>query len=78
MNWIKENEPETLQFALYEQKSEEGLKFSMFERYASQAAMDKHENSENYKEFFGQVMKEDLIDGMPMLIKGPEIHSFVR
>ncbi|KAI6902552.1 hypothetical protein D0869_05534 [Hortaea werneckii] len=77
IEWIRDNEPETLEFSLYECPSESGVQLSMFEKYASQAAMDHHEASEHYKEFF-QFMEEDLIAGPPTMSKGKYVSSFRR
>ena len=32
MDWIEENEPDTLQFEMYEEESPEGIKICLFER----------------------------------------------
>ncbi|RMY78998.1 hypothetical protein D0863_00313 [Hortaea werneckii] len=78
IEWIRDNEPETLEFSLYECPSESGVQLSMFEKYASQAAMDRHEASEHYKEFFQFMMEEDLIAGPPTMSKGTYVSSFRR
>lgn len=32
IKWIEANEPETLEFSMYEEHGEEGVKLSLFER----------------------------------------------
>nr|POE86657.1 hypothetical protein CFP56_46841 [Quercus suber]POE87640.1 hypothetical protein CFP56_30229 [Quercus suber] len=61
MDWIRKNEPETLQFEFFEERTQEGVKFSFFERYASQEAKQRHENSDNYKKLFEVIGEESLI-----------------
>ncbi|KAK3712833.1 hypothetical protein LTR37_008924 [Vermiconidia calcicola] len=67
MDWIEENEPDTLQFEMYEEESPEGIKICLFERYASQEAMERHRSSDSYKKFFETVMAEELIAGPPQI-----------
>ncbi|KAI7213529.1 hypothetical protein KC333_g6529 [Hortaea werneckii] len=78
IEWIRDNEPETLEFSLYECLGEDGVQLSMFEKYASQAAMDRHVASEHYKEFFQYMMEEDLIAGPPTMSKGTYVASLRR
>ena len=47
-------------------------------RYASQAALEKHESSDNYKEFFKTMMEEQLLAGVPVITKGRYCHAFRR
>ncbi|KAK5122835.1 hypothetical protein LTR85_003750 [Meristemomyces frigidus] len=100
--WIEENEPETLQFEVYEEagRSEDGVRISLFERYvsptllfradtddsgtsrwilyASQEALEHHEQSESYKHFFHTVRKEELLVGGPQMLKGRFVCAFRR
>nr|POE72917.1 hypothetical protein CFP56_30856 [Quercus suber] len=59
MDWIQKNEPGTLQFEIFEEKTDEGYKFSFYEHYASKEAMESHRNSENYKKLFENIGKEE-------------------
>ncbi|TKA82716.1 hypothetical protein B0A55_01288 [Friedmanniomyces simplex] len=61
--WIQSNEPGTLQFEAYEEDGEtkDDVRVSLFERYASQEALEMHQNSESYKRFFESVMAEELL-----------------
>ena len=47
-------------------------------RYASQAAMEKHESSDNYKKFFKILVEEELLAGTPIISKGKYCHAFRR
>lgn len=47
-------------------------------RYASKEAMERHEASENYNKFFGQVMEEKMLEGSPVLMKGEPRAGFRR
>ncbi|KAK3721037.1 hypothetical protein LTR37_003327 [Vermiconidia calcicola] len=67
MDWIEENEPDTLQFEMYEEESPEGIKICLFERYASQEAMEQHQSSDSYKKFFETVMAVELVAGPPQI-----------
>lgn len=69
ISWIKENEPETLEFSLYEVNTDEGVKVMLFERYASEEAMKKHENTPQYKKVFETMMGEQLLSGAPTILK---------
>merc|ERR1712058_69809 len=70
LEYIQANEPETLEFSIYEEHGEAGVKLFMVERYASQAAMHKHESSDNYKAFFKTMMDEEILAGPPTISKG--------
>ncbi|KAI7331885.1 hypothetical protein KC315_g4922 [Hortaea werneckii] len=78
IEWIRDNEPETLELSLYECPSEDRVQLSMNEKYASQAAMDRHEASEHYQEFFKSMMEENLIAGPPTMSKGTYVSSLRR
>lgn len=47
-------------------------------RYASQEALDAHEGSDNYKAFFGSVMEEEMLVGMPQIVRGKAVAGFRR
>ncbi|KAK3643632.1 hypothetical protein LTR56_010142 [Elasticomyces elasticus] len=80
IEWIRDNEPGTLQFEVYEEtgKDAEDVKISMFERYASQEALDAHEQSDSYKKFFESVMAEELLAGVPQITRGTYACGFRR
>ncbi|GAB1730122.1 hypothetical protein NU195Hw_Modified_212t1 [Hortaea werneckii] len=78
IEWIRDNEPDTLEFSLYECASEDGVQLSMVEKYASQAAMVRHEASEHYQEFFKSMTDENLIAGPPTMSKGTFVSSLRR
>ncbi|RMY82248.1 hypothetical protein D0864_08098 [Hortaea werneckii] len=78
IEWIRNNEPDTLEFSLYECASEDGVQLSMVEKYTSQAAMDRHEASGHYQEFFKSMTDENLIAGPPTMSKGTFVSSLRR
>lgn len=47
-------------------------------RYASGAALEKHESSDNYKQFFKTMMEEELLAGAPVITKGRYCYAFRR
>ena len=47
-------------------------------RYASKEAMERHEASQNYKDFFAKVMEEKMLEGAPVLLKGEPRAGFRR
>ncbi|KAF2488010.1 hypothetical protein BDY17DRAFT_320518 [Neohortaea acidophila] len=76
--WIHEHEPESLAFAFYEERNGDGVRISIYERYASQAAVDKHESSDNYKKVFQTMGDEELLAGAPTILKAPFAGGFLR
>lgn len=46
--------------------------------YASQDAVERHQTSENYKQFFGTITQEELLVGPPQLHTGKYISAFRR
>ena len=48
------------------------------DRYASEAALAKHEGSENYKDFFKKVMEEELLAGPPLITRTKRSEGFKR
>lgn len=47
-------------------------------RYESQEALDRHEGSQTYKDFFGKVMEEELLVGAPQIVRGKAVAGFRR
>ncbi|KAF2154566.1 hypothetical protein K461DRAFT_311003 [Myriangium duriaei CBS 260.36] len=82
ISWIKANEPDTLEFSLYETSPEHGedgpTKFILVERYASYDAVLQHEKSDNYKTFFKKVTEEQLLAGAPVITRGGHVTGFRR
>lgn len=54
------------------------LQLLMPSRYPDQEALDRHESSQNYKDFFGQVMAEELLVGTPQMVRGKAVAGFIR
>ncbi|TKA22453.1 hypothetical protein B0A50_07996 [Salinomyces thailandicus] len=76
--WIQANEPETLEFSLWESQSEEGGEGVKLCLYASSAAMERHEATDAYKQFMSTMMEEELTTGAPVIIKGSFCAAFRR
>ena len=47
-------------------------------RYTSWAAIEEHENSDNYKSFFKTMVDEELLSGPPVITKGDYAFGFRR
>lgn len=69
INWIRDNEPETLEFSMYEVQTEEGIKVVLFERYASEQAMTQHESTPQYQKVFETMTAEQMLAGAPTIMR---------
>lgn len=69
IEWIKANEPGTLEFSSYEVNTDEGVKFVLFERYASEEAMKQHESTPEYRKVFETMTAEQMLAGAPMILR---------
>ncbi|EME39316.1 hypothetical protein DOTSEDRAFT_179800 [Dothistroma septosporum NZE10] len=78
IKYIQANEPGTLEFSLYQEESGDNVTFLIHERYATQAALDLHSNSENYKKLFETMSKEALLKGESTKKQGSYLYAFRR
>ncbi len=69
---VKRNEPNTLGFFISEDPGAPGT-FTTYERFADQAAMDAHNNSDVVARFFG--IAKPILDGDVILLTCNEISS---
>ena len=72
VNHVRDNEPDTIGYYLSQDAADPRV-FATYERYADQAAMDRHNNSPAVARFF-EVAKP-IIDGDVILVSANEIAS---
>jgi len=66
------NEPNTIGFFVSQDQANACV-FSTYERFADQAAMDAHNNSETVARFFG--IAKPILDGEVVLVTGTEVSA---
>ena len=69
---VRANEPETIGFFISEDASAPGT-FTTYERFADQAAMDRHNNSETVAKFFA--IAQPILDGEVTLLTCNELSA---
>ena len=69
---VRKNEPGTLGFFI-SQDPQDDCVFTTYERFADQAAMDTHNNSETVAKFFG--IAQPILDGEVTLLTCTEISA---
>jgi quinol monooxygenase YgiN len=69
---VRANEPETLGFFISQDQIDPCL-FTTYERFADQAAMDRHNNSEVVARFFG--IAKPILDGEVTLVSCQEVSA---
>lgn len=69
---VQANEADTIGFFISEDATDPRV-FTTFERFADQAAMDRHNNSEAVAQFFG--IAKPILDGDVTLVTATEISA---
>ena len=69
---VRANEPTTIGYHISQDASDPCV-FTTYERYADQAAMDRHNNSEAVAHFFG--IAKPILDGEVKLVTATEISA---
>jgi quinol monooxygenase YgiN len=69
---VRQNEPDTIGYFVAEDVAD-ACRFTTYERYADQAAMDRHNGSAATARFFS--IAEPLLDGPVTLVTGTEIFA---
>lgn len=69
---VRLNEPQTIGFFVSQDTSDPHL-FTTYERFADQAAMDRHNSSETVARFFG--IAAPLLDGEVSLVTAMELYA---
>ncbi|MFC2967066.1 putative quinol monooxygenase [Acidimangrovimonas pyrenivorans] len=69
---VRANEPDTIGFHI-SQDLEDPSVFTTYERFADQAAMDRHNGSEAVARFFA--IAQPILDGEVVLVAGSEISA---
>lgn len=69
---VRRNEPETIGFFI-SQSQEDPCLFTTYERFADQAAMDRHNNSATVARFFG--IAKPILEGAVTLVTGAELSA---
>jgi quinol monooxygenase YgiN len=72
---VAASEPETIGFFISQSETEPGL-FTTYERFADQAAMDRHNTSAAVAAFFG--IAKPILDGEVILVTSQEISATLR
>ena len=67
---VRSNEPNTISFFVSQDQANACV-FTTYERFADQAAMDAHNNSEVVARFFG--IAKPILDGDVVLVTGTEV-----
>ena len=71
-NHVRLNEPQTIGFFVSQDAADPCL-FTTYERFADQAAMDRHNGSETVARFYG--IAAPLLDGEVLLVKAVEVFA---
>lgn len=50
----------------------------VFARYASQAALERHQSTESYQNFFKNMQEEQILSGAPEMLTGRFVYGFQR
>lgn len=72
---VAANEPETIGFFISQSETEPAL-FTTYERFADQAAMDRHNTSAAVATFFG--IAKPILDGEVILVTSQEVSATLR
>lgn len=72
---VRVNEPDTIGFFI-SQDAADACVFTTYERFADQAAMDAHNNSEVVARFFG--IAKPILDGDVVLVTATEVSAKAR
>jgi len=69
---VRLNEPETIDFFVSQDATDPSV-FTTYERFATQAAMDAHNNSDTVARFFG--IAKPILDGDVVLVTANEVSA---